>query len=88
MAYDGEILISMSVLSWEKSRQKSKHQTEYIHWTYKAMEEGHIKVARLCKNAFYRGDMKYDYIALHCLLKIFNVIYDTNNFPDKGGFIQ
>lgn len=88
MAYDGEILISKSVLSWEKSRQKSKHQTEFIHWTYKAIKEGHAKVNRPCKNAFYRGDMKFDYIALHCLLRIFDAIYDKSSFPDNGGFIQ
>jgi len=86
MAYDGEILISKNVLARE--RTKSKQLSEYITWTYEAIENGEVDISRQCKNAFFRGNRVVDYIALHCLLNIFKKVYSDFAFPEKAAFIQ
>jgi len=86
MAYDGEICISKNIL--EQTRTKAKQQTEYINWTYNAIENGDANIILPCKNAFTRGTDKIDYIARHCLLKIFKRAYHDGVFPEKEAFIQ
>ena len=86
-AYDGELYVSKSVLGW--TRTKSKQQTEFIDWTYKAIEEGDAGVLRPCKNAFLRNNSyKIDYIAHLLLHNIFKRIYHEGVFPENEAFIQ
>jgi hypothetical protein len=72
--YDGLISIDKSILNEE-------------NWG-KAIEEGRIQVIRECKNAFYRWEMKFDYLALRIIIHIFNEYKEKGEVPEEVCFIQ
>ena len=60
---DGVIAIDKSVLQWKPA--KPRVQTEYIGWADTAIKNGKAIVITECRNAFTRGNLPIEYIALH-----------------------
>jgi len=74
LLYDGLISIDKNVFNEES-------------WG-KAADEGRIKVLRECKNAFYRWDFEFDYLALRIVTHIFNEYRENGEIPKKVAFMQ
>jgi hypothetical protein len=74
LLYDGLISIEKNVLNEEECGR--------------AVEEGRIKIMKVCKNAFYRGEMKFDYLAILIIFHIFKDYKKTGEIPKNVAFIK
>lgn len=96
---DGYLIYEYSGANWNVTHEKESH---FLHdglisieknllneeeWVSE-LDKGRIKIIKECKNAFYRYEMKFDYIAIRIILHISKEYKKTGKLPQRVSFIQ